>query len=154
MRAVMVGLLLALLSTTVDAQTLRMKRVPSVLAPTLTQIPPEARTRQAALLARATPEQRSFIARTAPTATDEATVRAQVITAFPALSSGDIEAVALLVLMAAADDADADLRNNMSEMKSLRMQAALDRRSKAMSALSNILRKTSETTDGIIRNIK
>lgn len=152
--AVIIGLALWPLGASTNAQTLRLKRAPVVVAPTLTEIPPAARARQTALLLRVTPDQRAFIARTAPTATSAETVRTQAVAAFPGSSSGDIEAMVLLVMMAAADEADADLHSAMSDMQSLRLQMVMDRRAKAMSALSNILRKTSDTSDGIIQNIK
>jgi hypothetical protein len=42
----------------------------------------------------------------------------------------------------------------LGETESLRLQMAMDRRSKLMSTLSNILRKMSEAADGITANIK
>ena len=47
--------------------------------------------------------------------------------------------------------------DNMSEMgetESLRLQMAMDRLSKMMSTLSNILKKISDTAQGITQNIK
>lgn len=42
----------------------------------------------------------------------------------------------------------------MSEMMSLRLQTMLDRRSKLMSTLSNLMKKTSDTKKSVIQNIK
>lgn len=47
-----------------------------------------------------------------------------------------------------------DSLSEMGEMESLRLQMAMDRRSKLMSTLSNILKKMSETASAIIQNIK
>jgi hypothetical protein len=47
-----------------------------------------------------------------------------------------------------------DSMNEMSEMTSMRMQMALDRRSKFVEALSNILKKIDDTQDAIIQNLK
>lgn len=47
-----------------------------------------------------------------------------------------------------------DSLSEMGEMESLRLQMAMDRMSKMMSTLSNILKKASETSQGITQNIK
>lgn len=47
-----------------------------------------------------------------------------------------------------------DSLSEMGETESLRLQMAMDRLSKLMSTLSNVLKKQSETSDGIIQNIK
>lgn len=47
-----------------------------------------------------------------------------------------------------------DSLSEMGEMESLRLQMAMDRMSKMMSALSNIMKKTSDTQSGIIQNMK
>ena len=44
--------------------------------------------------------------------------------------------------------------NEMGEMESMRLQMAMDRLSKLMSTLSNLLKKASETSAGITQNIK
>jgi hypothetical protein len=58
--------------------------------------------------------------------------------------------VALVDTMAAATDAMSEL----GEMESLRLQMAMDRLSKMMSTLSNLLKKTSETSASIVQNLK
>jgi hypothetical protein len=50
--------------------------------------------------------------------------------------------------------ADLDSMNELNEMESLRLQMAMDRRSKFMQALSNILKKTSDTQASIVQNLK
>jgi len=49
---------------------------------------------------------------------------------------------------------DLDSLSEMGEMESLRLQMAMDRLSKMMSMLSNILKKTSETAAEITQNMK
>ena len=44
--------------------------------------------------------------------------------------------------------------SEMGEMESLRLQMAMDRLSKLMSTLSNLLKNASETAQGITGNIK
>jgi CRISPR/Cas system CSM-associated protein Csm2 small subunit len=47
-----------------------------------------------------------------------------------------------------------DSMNEMSEMTSMRLQMAMDRRSKFVEALSNILKKIDDTQNTIIQNMK
>jgi hypothetical protein len=47
-----------------------------------------------------------------------------------------------------------DSLTELSEMESLRLQMALDRRSKFIEALSNVMKKMSDTNDAIIENLK
>lgn len=96
------------------------------------------------------------------------------------LSNEDIEALAFLVMMQAAKDAQSDLKNimdgvkktnqqkqsqraaqnqkdalsEMGEEDSLRLQMAMDRLSKMMATLSNIMKKLAQTQDSIIQNMK
>ncbi|MBL0131266.1 MAG: hypothetical protein IPP43_09260 [Chitinophagaceae bacterium] len=44
--------------------------------------------------------------------------------------------------------------NGLSEMSSIRLQMTMDRRSKIISTLSNIMKKISKTQDSIIQNLK
>lgn len=59
-------------------------------------------------------------------------------------------------LDAAADKIknDLDSMSEMGEMESLRMQSAMDNRSKMMSTLSNLLKKIHDTQQSIIQNLK
>lgn len=78
------------------------------------------------------------------------------------LGAADIDALVILVMAVVASDAEADLRQvlagakaaTMSEAQQLRMQMAMDRQSKLMSTLSNLLKKASESSGAIIQNIK
>jgi hypothetical protein len=47
-----------------------------------------------------------------------------------------------------------DSMSEMGEMESMRLQMAMDRRSKMLETLSNILKKISNTSDSIIANLK
>ncbi len=47
-----------------------------------------------------------------------------------------------------------DALSELSEMTSLRLQTMLDRRSKFISTLCNIMKKVSETRDELIKNLK
>jgi hypothetical protein len=47
-----------------------------------------------------------------------------------------------------------DSMSEMGEMESLRLQMAMDRMSKMMSTLSNILKKMSDTAGAIVQNMK
>lgn len=49
---------------------------------------------------------------------------------------------------------DLDSMSEMGEMESLRMQMLMDRRSKIMNTLSNLLKKISKTADEIVQNLK
>jgi uncharacterized protein YukE len=59
-------------------------------------------------------------------------------------------------LEAAVDDVKSELDSlsEMGEMESLRLQMAMDRMSKLMSTLSNLLKKSSETSAQITQNLK
>jgi hypothetical protein len=96
------------------------------------------------------------------------------------LSNEDVEALAFLVMMQAAKDAQSDLNNimdgvknanrqkqdqraarnqkdtmsDMSEEESLRLQMMMDRRSKFIQAMSNIEKKIAETQDSLVQNLK
>jgi len=50
--------------------------------------------------------------------------------------------------------ADLDSMSEMGEMESLRLQMAMDRMSKMMSTLSNVLKKISDTANQITQNLK
>lgn len=49
---------------------------------------------------------------------------------------------------------DLDSMPEMGEMESLRLQMAMDRRSKMISMLSNLLKKISDTSQSITQNLK
>ena len=47
-----------------------------------------------------------------------------------------------------------DGMNELSEMTSMRLQMAMDRRSKFVETLSNVLKKIDETSEAIVQNMK
>ena len=47
-----------------------------------------------------------------------------------------------------------DEMNEISEMTSLRLQMLMDRRSKFLQTLSNIMKKISSTQDALVENLK
>ena len=49
---------------------------------------------------------------------------------------------------------DLDSMSELGEMESLRLQMAMDRMSKMMSTLSNLLKKMSDTASQITQNMK
>ena len=49
---------------------------------------------------------------------------------------------------------DLDSMNEMSELDQLRLQMLMDRRSKMMETLSNLMKKFSDTQEDIIQNLK
>ena len=49
---------------------------------------------------------------------------------------------------------DLDSMSEMGDMESLRLQMAMDRQSKMMTTLSNLLKKMSDTSSGIVQNLK
>lgn len=83
----------------------------------------------------------------------ELIARAEVVRASYTPTAGQ---PTLAQLDAAIDKAKSDLdsMSEMGEMESLRLQMAMDRMSKQMSTLSNLLKKISDTQNSIIQNIK
>jgi hypothetical protein len=91
----------------------------------------------------------------------------EVASSFAGLSrTGDSEA-AFIVLSMATKDMDEDIRavmteakrsldgmNGISEMTSLRLQMTMDRRSKFIQTLSNIMKKIGTTQETLVQNIK
>lgn len=71
-------------------------------------------------------------------------------------SSSRVTTVSKAELDATVDKAknDLDSMSEMGEMESLRLQMAMDRMSKMMSTISNLLKKISKTADDITQNLK
>lgn len=70
------------------------------------------------------------------------------------LHPGAITEIGQLQSIRDALEAKLDSMSEMSEMTSLRLQMASDRRSKLMQTLSNIMKKISDTNNAITQNIK
>jgi len=73
-----------------------------------------------------------------------------------ALAAEDVSLRERYRIAKAADDdrGQLDAMSEMSEMTSMRLQMQMDRRSKFIEALSNILKKMRETQDAVIQNLK
>lgn len=70
------------------------------------------------------------------------------------LHPGRIQTYADLVVIRDGLKDQLDSLSEMSEMTSLRLQMAMDRRSKFMQTLSNIMKKISSTEDTLVQNLK
>ncbi len=68
--------------------------------------------------------------------------------------SAPIATVAQLKSILGNLQADLDSMNEMSEITSLRLQMAMDRRSKLVDTLSNVMKKMSDTQETIVQNMK
>ena len=77
---------------------------------------------------------------------------------FPFAPPASFESMATYLIGVAASSEDTwqklDTTSDLKELESLRLQMAMDRLSKLMSTLSNLLKKVSETGQGITQNIK
>ena len=79
-------------------------------------------------------------------------VKAPVITPLPARNPG--LSVAELKVLQGDIQSNVDGLNELSEMTSLRLQMTMDRRSKFISTLSQMMKKISTTQDTLVQNIK
>jgi len=79
-------------------------------------------------------------------------VKTPIIPPLPARNSG----LTVSGLKSLLDDLKGKLdgMNEMSEMTSLRLQMAMDRRSKFIETLSNIMKKVATTQETLVQNIK
>jgi hypothetical protein len=57
-------------------------------------------------------------------------------------------------LIHASKPGQPDIFADMSEMEQSRLQMAMDRRSKLIETLSNIMKKASETSESVVTNLK
>ncbi len=67
---------------------------------------------------------------------------------------GPLESLAQLETIQGFLQGELDSMSELSEMTSMRLQMAMDRRSKLMTTLSNVLKKMSDTHDSIVQNMK
>ncbi len=111
----------------------------------------------------------------------QSSARALVMRAFPTLQGQDIDALVFLVMMQCTKDEESDLRqimnetkamtaakqnlrnplrasaanaSELSDMDSMRLQMLMDRRSKLLEAMSNMMKSVSDTQSGVIGNLK
>jgi hypothetical protein len=82
--------------------------------------------------------------------------RAEVTRQFPSMTPEQQDRMVFLALTAAvqSDQEQRDSMGDLSTETSVKMQMYLDRRSKFISTLSNLLKKMSETSDAIVSNLK
>lgn len=75
---------------------------------------------------------------------------------FPKISNKQTEMLMVYTMGGLTEDMKGKLNgmHEMSEMTSLRLQMTMDRRSKFISTLSNIMKKISTTQDTLVQNIK
>lgn len=111
----------------------------------------------------------------------QAQARASVAQAFPGLSGVDIDAVVFLVMTECAQDQQSDLeaqmnqmqqanaqkqalrnqqnamnqqQSDMSQQMQTELQMEMDRRSKLLEAISNVMKTASDTQSAVIANMK
>jgi hypothetical protein len=94
-----------------------------------------------------------------PAVNDYADVtRRAVIAAFPGthLTDGEVNVLSAIALSDSIGTLkqQLDSMSELGETESLRLQMAMDRLSKLMTTLSNVLKKISDTADAITRNLK
>jgi hypothetical protein len=147
---------------------------PRVLTPTpaakvrprVPQIPADVKARVDRLWRAASPAVRSWVDQNAPgiargAGDPETLARTAARDRWPNLrAAGGYDGPVFLLIGRAAEVLQADVRNKldslsgMGEKESLRLQMAMDRLSKMMSTLSNLLKKISDAADGVVQNLK
>lgn len=144
-------------SGTIAANRMVPKRVPA--------FPPGVKERGDKLWGIASPAVHAWANQNAPliahgTTDPETEAYAAVRARFTNLRPSGQDTVAFLLLYRSADALKTEVKSKldslseMGEMESLRLQMAMDRLSKFMTALSNIMKKISDTADGIVSNLK
>lgn len=84
----------------------------------------------------------------------ESTRRSALVMRRPVAARAPATTVGELPGLRDAMKSDLDAMSEMGEMESLRLQMAMDRLSKMMSTLSNLLKKLSDTSTSIVQNLK
>ena len=144
-------------SGTTAANRMVPKRVPA--------FPPGVKERGDRLWGIASPAVRAWANQNAPliahgTTDPEAEAYAAVRARFTNLRPSGQDTVAFLLLYRSAETLKNEVKSKldslseMGETESLRLQMMMDRLSKFMTALSNIMKKISDTADGIVSNLK
>jgi hypothetical protein len=133
--------------------------------PRVPQFPADVKARGDRLWNAASPAVKAWSNQNAPgiakgAGDPEALAHAAVQARWPNLRSAATDALTFLVIYEAAKNLQADVKNKLDSMselgetESLRLQMAMDRLSKMMTTLSNLLKKISDTADGIVQNLK
>jgi hypothetical protein len=134
--------------------------------PQVPQFPPDVKARGDRLSNAASPAVKSWASQNVPgiakgTGEPEALAGVAARARWPNLRvAGASNDLTFIATYEAAKALQADIKNKldsmseMGEMESLRLQMAMDRLSKLMSTLSNLLKKASDTASGITQNMK
>jgi hypothetical protein len=83
----------------------------------------------------------------------DSTVTTQLQSQIPGLTPAQAELLAFAAIQEALQ-AQLDSMNEMSEMTSMNLQMAMDRRSKFVETLSNVMKKIDSTQETIVQNLK
>lgn len=148
---------------------------PRVAPEKLGVLPPDADRRFAALKAKVSPGAWSWIEKQARVEAgrpkpDPAALKGEIAKRFGSgLPPAEVDAVTFLVLAQASRDLESEMRNVLAHAQptsqpqepskdgnesSLRLQMAMDRRSKLIETLSNVLKKIGDTDSSIVGNLK
>ena len=134
--------------------------------PRVPQFPPDVKARGDRLWNAASPAVKAWASQNAPqVAKGPGDPEALAHAAAQARSAntrggGAADSLSFLLLYEASKGLQASTKSNldsmseMGEMESLRLQMAMDRLSKMMSTLSNLMQKMSTTQDAIVQNMK
>jgi hypothetical protein len=134
--------------------------------PRVPQLSADVKARRERLWNAASPAVRAWVKQVAPgiakgTGEPEALARAAVQARWSHVrAAGASDTLTFMANYEAAKALQVDIKNKldsmseMGEMDQMRTQAAMDRLSKLMSTLSNLLKKASETASGITQNMK
>jgi hypothetical protein len=140
-------------------------QAPARPRPQVPQFPADVKARGDRLWNAASPAVKSWANQNVPgiaggTAPPESLARAAAQTRWPNLqAAGAYDALTFLATYEAAKTEQTEIGkldslSEMSSMQSMRLQMAMDRMSKMMTTLSNLLKKISDTADGIVGNLK
>lgn len=136
------------------------------LRPRVPQFPADVKARGDRLWNESSPAVKSWARQNAPgvatgAGEPESLARGAAQARWPNLrAAGAPDVLAFLLLYETARGMQTNVKNKldslseMSEMESLRLQMAMDRLSKMMSTLSNLLKKLSDTSSSITQNLK
>ena len=156
----------ALAADRAAAPALAVSPAPVVkLRPRVPQFPADVKARRDRLWSAASPAVKAWVKQVAPgiangTGDPEALARAALRARWPNLrSAAGSDALAFLAIYESAEILQAwararDSLAELSEQQQLKMQMVMDRLSKMMAMLSNLLKKLSEVSDSIIANLK
>jgi hypothetical protein len=135
------------------------------MRPRVPPFPADIKTFGNRLRSKASPAVRSWAGQIAPSLAKasgdpEGPARAAATARWPNLRvAGAYDALTFLAIYDAAEILQADAEKldslgDLSQEQSMRLQMLMDRRSKFMTTLSNLMKKISDTAEGIVSNLK